>query len=1052
MFQEWPQLLDPNLDALINPLNNAFLESLHGSQTDYKALHRRQEENRLGFPQAVCIMLYSLCNTRGSKVIVRFLSNEARHLEAILNAYETWHYATMDKQSDQAPLIWEERYILLLWLSHLLLTPFDLSTVGSGTKTNGNRFQNIEALILPAELPPIARRLTHVAIDSLSAAGKEREASVLVLARLALRSDMQRLGIHEILIHWSIAQLKSLQKSKKEAGYLFIGLLYFLASLVKLTDTTEIAPFLLFIFRSVESFGILQSGSSSALTRKAAIKIYTACSVAALSLEQQPDKKFHFAGLILEPVIEELLSALSDNDTPVRQTSSKALSIMATKLDPSLAADISEAVIESLEENVLWESVKHNTFRGSEDTRSPLAKQRNLTLVNSSKWQGLILTLSQLLFRRCPPVAQLPGILNALILALGFEQRSSTGVSIGTSVRDAACFGIWSLARRYSTAELLAIDMESMPAAKERGIVTSVIQLMAIELLIAATIDPSGNIRRGASAALQELIGRHPDTVVHGISLVQIVDYHAVALQARAMKQVAVDAAKLDGLFWMALVHELTAWRGIGATDVESRRLAADSLGTLCVFQGAKSIELVAFGLRQSLNNLNSSDVQKKQGFLLALSALVRSIAQASLNDESGIRVVLAECWDVISGSFLTDGELTLHTAHPELTNEAVSKLILELALAIKGSSNISIPSTNAIRHCFKYLDFALRRNEEAVLQHAVSAVKALIDVAGSEERQEWLDQAMENTGVPQLSSGSIHDGYLLALSNVRSSSAISSQDKNLILERILSATTPGIDVDTRVVALRGLIKIISCNDETEALPPAVVETIQSALQDYTTDQRGDVGSLIRLKGIEAVVAAFQKGSLQLTKEGSNLLQKVCTLAAEKLDKVREHAWLCLIKCWRISVPNQPTAFQDRLPSYISDKGETALKLVHTQEDSTLQTTSYSYFKNLFNLLIYRDLQQPLLQGLILSIGGGSESVLLASQKALGDWLYDRAQYSELENFANCFQNVLQASLEKDRLLGPALDTLAFILDTNIFIGENSKLLQYVKQHRKHPS
>ena len=1042
MFQEWPQLLDPNLDALINPLNNAFLESLHASQADYQALHRRQEEDRFCFPQAVCVMLYSLCNTRGSKVIVRFLSNEAKHLEAILNAYETWDYGTKNRQSDQAPLIWEERYILLLWLSHLLLTPFDLSTVGSGTKTNGNRFQDIEALILPAELPLIAQRLTHVAIDGLSAAGKESEASVLVLVRLALRSDMQRLGVHEILIRWSVAQLKSLQKSKKEAGYFFKGLLSFLASLVKLMDTTEIAPFLFFIFSSIESFGIFQSGSSSALTRKAVIKIYSACSVAALSLEQQPNKKFHLAGLILEPVIEELLSALGDNDTPVRQTASKALSIMATKLDPSMAADISEAVIESLEENVLWEPVKHNTFRASEDIQSHLAKQRNLTLVSPSKWQGLTLTLSQLLFRRCPPVAQLPGILNALILALGFEQRSSTGVSIGTSVRDAACFGIWSLARRYSTAELLAINTEAMPAAKERGIVTSVIQLMAIELLIAATIDPSGNIRRGASAALQELVGRHPDTIVHGIPLVQIVDYHAVALPSRAMKQVAVDAAKLDDLYWMALVRDLTTWRGVGATDVESRRLAADTLGILCALQGVKSIELVAFSLKQSLNDLNGSDIQKKQGFLLALSALVRNIIGASISDRYGISAVLAECWDVLSGSFFTDEELAVHTAHPELTNEAVSKLILELALAVKDSSSISAPSINTIRHCFKYLDFALRRNEEAVLQSAVSAVKALIDATGSEECQTWLDQVMGNTDVLQLSSGSVHAGYLLALSEVHSSIAMSSQNKKLILQRILGAAKPGIDIDTRVVALRGLVRIISCNDETAALPPAVIGTIQSALQDYTTDQRGDVGSLIRLKGIEAVVAAFQKGSLQLTKGDTILLQKVCTLAAEKLDKVREHAWFCLTKCWCISGANQPTAFQDGSPSYASDAGETTLKTAHIQEDDTLYTTSSSYFKNLLNVLRYRGLQQPLLQGLIVSVGGGSESVLLASQKALGDWLYDRAQSSELEEFANCFQNVLQASLEIDRLVGPALDTLAFILDTNIFIGENSKLLQ----------
>lgn len=54
---------------------------------------------------------------------------------------------------------------------------------------------------------------------------------------------------------------------------------------------------------------------------------------------------------------------------------------------------------------------------------------------------------------------------------------------------------------------------------------------MAVQLLLSACLDPAGNIRRGSSAALQELIGRHPNQVTEGIAIVQIVDYQAVGLR-----------------------------------------------------------------------------------------------------------------------------------------------------------------------------------------------------------------------------------------------------------------------------------------------------------------------------------------------------------------------------------------------------------------------------------------------------------------------------------------------------------------------------------------
>ncbi|CRK42033.1 hypothetical protein BN1708_016911, partial [Verticillium longisporum] len=157
----------------------------------------------------------------------------------------------------------------------------------------------------------------------------------------------------------------------------------------------------------------------------------------------------------------------------------------------------------------------------------------------------------------------LPAIIAALLLALAFEKRSTSGSSVGANVRDAACFGIWALARRYTTAELLAVPTgETTSSSSSSSAPPSILQRLATELTVTASLDPAGNIRRGASAGLQELIGRHPDTVDKGIWLVLTVDYHAVALRARALHEGALKAAKLSPVYGRALLRGLLDWRG----------------------------------------------------------------------------------------------------------------------------------------------------------------------------------------------------------------------------------------------------------------------------------------------------------------------------------------------------------------------------------------------------------------------------------------------------------------------------------------------------------
>ena len=87
------------------------------------------------------------------------------------------------------------------------------------------------------------------------------------------------------------------------------------------------------------------------------------------------------------------------------------------------------------------------------------------------------------------------------------------------------------------------------------------------------------------------------------------------------------------------------------------------------------------------------------------------------------------------------------------------------------------------------------------------------------------------------------------------------------------------------------------------AVTDEIVDHFVGFLNDYTTDRRGDIGSLLRLEAIQAAKIILQKDS----ETGSHSIraQKVigclCRLAAEKLDKVRVQAWLCLQSFWELA-------------------------------------------------------------------------------------------------------------------------------------------------------
>ncbi|KAJ6444616.1 glycosyltransferase family 31 protein [Purpureocillium lavendulum] len=1103
MFQELPQLLDPHLPKWIPFLADAYLEHVEAART--RGLPRRRlrhgggggrEQFLVPLDFALCRVLYAFCKVRGEKVIVRFLSAETRYLEILLSAIEDAEAHEQQQQQqqqaaggreDEAPgqgdsggdddaraWRWEQRYVVLLWLSHQLLAPFDLSTISSIDVEDAPPPLQMAGLTLPKDLPGITMRVIPLAIKYLATPGKEKDAAKALLVRIAMRRDMQQLGVLDSLIRWALASLRPPPKNASlYSMHFYLGVLAFLAGVLRASaETSDLDAWLPAIFETV--YGITTGDSELskmllplAVVRKTILKVIRSVTV---SLLRKTPRDMASTELT-ETTIGYLLESVSDGDTPVRLSASKALSIITLKLDPDMAAQVVEAVLESLNRNVLW------TRPAGGSTVKPV---RDLSAVDSLEWHGLMLTLSHLLYRRSPPAAHLSDIIHALLLGLSFEQRSTSGGSVGANVRDAACFGIWAIARRYTSRELLAVPTQSVFAAKAHPAESSILQVLATELVVTASLDPAGNIRRGASAALQELIGRHPDTVEQGIAVVQTVDYHAVARRSRAVEEVATNVTRLSPKYGEALVDGILGWRGIGDMDAPSRRVAGAAFGVLkaelaqsTLEAGLSRFESSVQLVTQRIGSLAKRQVEERHGLLLCLASLIDQIPAAlclvtkqapetSSPSSTLFHNVLSSVSQILEDCGAVDYR------KPELVAEAASQVVVsslpvlqavllpdarEPALE-KGRETLSPARTGGYLGLVVLLDESgranghadadtdaltsklravmpawLSRNEPEAVGSASAAALVLLIFSNQEERGRTLcDWAAVVRSKPTSRTAATGIGYFHALALAQPLAALGEKaTSDVACEALLERWRADPDVDTRVAVLQSLIR----SHVLQTKPLTFLGLLRDGLDDYTTNARGDVGSHVRVQALRAVQVLWRDvGDERVGREAwvgnsiKTLFHSTLRLAAEKLDRVRPEA---------------------------KEAVALTLKAEHAKRFQSLSFSSKAYFETLLSLIALEDCMHPwlaqparadssawmaeLVAGYVTSANTGNDDLVVASRAALTDFCEAGTATSSdrLDLVCAALLRNLRARQGDDRVVVPTLEIVAFLFHCGLF-------------------
>ncbi|KAK6533291.1 hypothetical protein TWF694_002244 [Orbilia ellipsospora] len=1047
-FQEFPQLLDPILAECMGNLTSAFSTYLLLETTQDGSVIDPDDRSKVNTVAALGQLLYVWMKVRGPKVILRFLYNDPKWLEPMLGVFEQSE-KLIDKSDASANILsdvveekfnalpapntvnksglsWHLRYVTLMWISHLLYTPFDLVTIADEPASNPP-VPLVKVPEFPTGTPEVAKRVLAIACCNIHSAGKDREGASAAIVRLVVRKD-----VYSYLLDWFIDWVGDVVHlcvtgNQREDGngvtyvYLLMGLLGALSGIFASGERSIVGrgELLEKTYETVVRELYMDESklvSQNAMLRKTLCKLLRNLSYLYLPPPGQSDSQDGPPEQV-EEMIDQLLRLLDDRDSLVRYAASKSLSLVALRLSAADRSQIFEAVIELYDSDVLYPN------RALTKLDPKQRHRKDLSQVSVHLWHGVTLTVATFLRFHAATVSMLPKVLDCIITALAFEQRKAT-FATGGNVRDAACYAAWSLARNYKTEEMIA--EKPLPPYPDT---MTLPQLLAQELVVAACLDPIGNIRRGASAALQELVGRHPNMILDGISLVQAVDYSAVALRSRASTEVAAKAAILgEACYWDGLVNGLIdEWRGIGLQESAGRIIAAKGIGSLAKIgildlNRKKEAWSITRNIIKRYGAGATLDIEVRHGSWYALADVIFTlINELQEKDPKRLADILAEMkaetgvFDVFND--VRPRDFVHPVLKPEMTCEAAAYLVTALADAAKimraqGYPDLSIA---LLRRYFCVIDSALERWEETVTTVAVYAAERFFLHMDDKYRVQivrlWLGKLKARTRriLVVKALGAV---FRFFKPKDEEESTLSGMQQDII-DGIL-AVTRSPHIEMRVAAMAafadGIFPDGVINDH-------ILQALYRSLVDYSIDSRGDVGSWARIEAIRAVLSLHAIHPIDInTPETTSIriFHKILGLSAEKLDRVRQKACDAV---WKITA-------QDPMWAEGVFKGITP--------ESTFWVNWDDYFENTVKILNYKTVMEPFLEGYATSAGAGSDSVMRSSMRALQKYLSGLTTYPgednavALSDIVDCWVKIVQNGVATgdDRVVVPSLAML----------------------------
>uniref|UniRef100_A0A4W4GL44 Tubulin-specific chaperone D n=1 Tax=Electrophorus electricus TaxID=8005 RepID=A0A4W4GL44_ELEEL len=820
-YQEQPHLLDPHLEWMMNML----LDLVRNEKAPPLLVH-------LGFK-----FLYIISKVRGYKVFMQLFPHEVSDLQPVLDL--------LLRQDPKDTETWETRYMLLLWLAMTCLIPFDLSRLDG--HLNSDPRLNRE---------PVMDRLLAVAKAYLQVSDKPRDAAAVLVSKFVTRPDVKQKRLGDFL-DWTLAMVSEASDRTMAGTVALDGALRSLAQLFKHGKRDDFLPYAPTVLRCLDQKKL--TDSSQAMLRKLGVKVLQRLGLTFLKPRlakwryqrgsrslavnlghsavagqaegakhdpeaASPEEDYDIAEEV-ESVIEQLLVALKDKETVVRWSAAKGIGRVTGRLPRELADDVVGSVLDCF------------SFQETDNA-----------------WHGGCLALAELGRRGLLLPSRLPDVVPLIVQALTYDERRGA-CSLGSNVRDAACYVCWAFARAYDPTELKPY-----------------VNPIASALVITAIFDRNISCRKAASVS-DVNTPRQCGTFPHGIDILTAADYFAVGNLSNCYLAISVYVAGFEEYTKPMIDHLVT--RKINHWDGTIRELATRALHNLTPCAPEYMANTV---LPRLLAVATGMDLHGRHGAILACAEITHALYTLGCRSNRPVTDLLTP--DTIQG---------LRGLH----QKAICILIQKLSL-----SRMPFRDDPVIGEPAPLVSAAPCRSCHAV---AVAALAALC--------QEYY-QIQPGLADPHMQEQLV-SRYLTALSSAEVQGrcgcalALGALPPFMIhnkLQQVGARTTtqaPPTHPDhsrLRVCVTVGARSQGSPDNVVcEANVAGVYEALLDCMGDYTTDSRGDVGAWVRA----AAMTGLQDVTLQVAGSSPELLtpaicQRVMSClaqqAAEKIDRYRAHA------------------------------------------------------------------------------------------------------------------------------------------------------------------
>lgn len=482
-------------------------------------------------------VVYEFSKVRGYKIVTKFMPHDAEDLECCLELLVGQHLEDTAR--------WCNTYVLQLWMSILLLVPFDIKTMDSSN--------NLSEVIVK-----------H-AMAALATTGKCRDGAAIMLAKYVTRLDIAKTGkLTEILQERLKKAYLSLCQNATSPDAA-VGILQAIVEILKTGERKELLgnakQLVPLISDELEAKGIQANTSLRKLKAKLAERIGLVLLKPKVAVwryqrgfrslidnlekkgeagkevkteESKEEPEDLLFGPEIETLLDYLLNKLKDKDTVVRWSAAKGVGRITNRLSVALGDEVVSNILSLL------------------NNQEP-----------ESSWHGACLAIAELCRRGLLLPARLDSLMCVLGNALVYDVQKGA-ISVGKNVRDAACYVVWTFARAYSP-----------------EIMQKYVSKLAQYLIVVSLFDRETNCRRAASAAFQEHVGRQGN-FPHGIDILTEADYFTLSNRQNAYLNVARFVGQYEEYYESMIMHlvdyKLCHWEN------NLRELAAQALSLLVPF------------------------------------------------------------------------------------------------------------------------------------------------------------------------------------------------------------------------------------------------------------------------------------------------------------------------------------------------------------------------------------------------------------------------------------------------------------------------------------